>query len=64
MKNECPIVFTTAYDHYAIKAFKLDSIDYLLKPIDEDELKIAQVNVDQITQKEAETNIKITNIEQ
>lgn len=29
----CPIVFTTAYDEYAIKAFKVNSIDYLLKPI-------------------------------
>jgi DNA-binding LytR/AlgR family response regulator len=33
-----PIIFTTAYDHYALKAFKHNSIDYLLKPIDEDEL--------------------------
>ena len=33
------IIFTTAYDEYALKAFKLNSIDYLLKPIDEDELK-------------------------
>jgi two-component system LytT family response regulator len=29
----CPIVFTTAYDEYALKAFKVNSIDYLLKPI-------------------------------
>ncbi|CAM1366829.1 LytR/AlgR family response regulator transcription factor [Tenacibaculum xiamenense] len=35
------IIFTTAYDEYALKAFKLNSIDYLLKPIDDDELKIA-----------------------
>ena len=35
------IIFTTAYDEYALKAFKLNSIDYLLKPIDEDELKAA-----------------------
>ncbi len=35
------IIFTTAYDEYALKAFKLNSIDYLLKPIDEDELKSA-----------------------
>ena len=35
------IIFTTAYDEYALKAFKLNSIDYLLKPIDEDELKNA-----------------------
>ena len=37
------IIFTTAYDEYALKAFKLNSIDYLLKPLDEDEL-IAAVN--------------------
>lgn len=34
-----PIIFTTAYDEYAIRAFKSNSIDYLLKPIDEGELK-------------------------
>lgn len=35
------IIFTTAYDEYALKAFKLNSIDYLLKPLDEEELKMA-----------------------
>ncbi len=35
---KAPVVFTTAYDEYAIKAFKVNSIDYLLKPIDEDGL--------------------------
>jgi DNA-binding LytR/AlgR family response regulator len=35
------VVFTTAYDEYALRAFKLNSIDYLLKPIDVDELAIA-----------------------
>ncbi|WP_417235995.1 LytR/AlgR family response regulator transcription factor [Bizionia paragorgiae] len=35
------IIFTTAYDEYALKAFKLNSIDYLLKPIDQDELEAA-----------------------
>ena len=34
----CPVIFTTAFDEYAIKAFKVNSIDYLLKPIDLDEL--------------------------
>jgi two-component system, LytTR family, response regulator len=37
----CPIIFTTAYDDYAIRAFKLNSIDYLLKPIDGTELAAA-----------------------
>ncbi len=37
----CPIVFTTAYDEYAIRAFKVNGVDYLLKPVDEEELKRA-----------------------
>lgn len=37
----CPIIFTTAFDNYAIRAFKLNSIDYLLKPIDANELQAA-----------------------
>lgn len=31
---KCPVVFTTAYDEYALRAFKVNSIDYLLKPVD------------------------------
>lgn len=40
---ECttPIIFTTTYDEYAIKAFKLNSIDYLLKPIAKNEMSFA-----------------------
>ena len=34
----CPVIFTTAYDEYALEAFKVNSIDYLLKPIDPKEL--------------------------
>lgn len=34
----CPVIFTTAYDEYAIKAFKVNGIDYLLKPVDTEEL--------------------------
>ena len=41
VKVNVPIIFTTAFDEYAIKAFKLKSIDYLLKPIIQDDLKRA-----------------------
>jgi two-component system LytT family response regulator len=37
----CPIIFTTAYNEYAIRAFKVNSIDYLLKPVDRKELQMA-----------------------
>ena len=37
----CPIIFTTAYDEYALKAFEVNSIDYLLKPINEKDLQRA-----------------------
>jgi DNA-binding LytR/AlgR family response regulator len=41
IKVKSPIIFTTAYDQYAVKAFKANSVDYLLKPIDEKELENA-----------------------
>jgi len=41
VKIQSSIIFTTAYDEYALQAFKLNSIDYILKPIDDDELKAA-----------------------
>lgn len=35
---DCPVIFTTSYDQYAIRAFKVNSIDYILKPLDAGEL--------------------------
>ncbi|MFD1143653.1 LytR/AlgR family response regulator transcription factor [Larkinella insperata] len=41
MQLTIPVIFTTAYDEYMIKAFKVNSVDYLLKPVDYDELVAA-----------------------
>jgi DNA-binding LytR/AlgR family response regulator len=38
---EAPVIFTTAYDEYTLKAFKVNSVDYLLKPVEEEVLKVS-----------------------
>ncbi|MBK7873160.1 MAG: response regulator transcription factor [Saprospiraceae bacterium] len=44
---QSPAIFTTAYDQYTLKAFKLNSVDYLLKPIDPEELEQALTKFEQ-----------------
>ncbi len=54
VKVTCPIIFATAYEKYAIQAFEVNSIDYLLKPVQEDRLrqalnKFSELNQSQFT---------------
>jgi len=55
VKVNCPIIFTTAFDKYAIKAFKANGIDYLLKPIEKEDLSKAIQKVEKLKPK---TNIE------
>lgn len=54
------IIFTTAYDEYAIRAFKVNSVDYLLKPIDAEELKAA---FEKFKKRESQTGINFPHLE-
>lgn len=54
----CPIIFTTAYDAYAIRAFKLNSIDYLLKPIDVKELQGALAKFNALTRNDGNDSLQ------
>ena len=56
------IIFTTAYDEYALKAFKLNSIDYLLKPIDDEELQNAIEKYQKFSKKENKVQFDIEQI--
>lgn len=59
-----PVIFTTAFDEYAIKAFKVNSIDYLLKPIDPEELEHALEKFHQNFQKEEPDTPNLSMLEQ
>lgn len=58
----CPVIFTTAYDQYAVKAFKVNSVDYLLKPIDEAELKNALDKCRSMMEKNANPPLDIADL--
>jgi DNA-binding LytR/AlgR family response regulator len=59
-----PVIFTTAYDAYALKAFKVNSIDYILKPVDKEELNKALKKLQSFSKNESETKLLLTNIGQ
>lgn len=58
----CPIVFTTAYDEYAIRAFKVNGVDYLLKPVEEEDLKKAIDKCRSIIDKKITTPVDMTEL--
>ncbi len=49
---DIPVIFTTAYDQYAIDAFRVNSIDYLLKPVSRDQLKASLDKLKRISQQD------------
>jgi two-component system LytT family response regulator len=51
------IIFVTAYDEYAIKAIKFSALDYLLKPVDLEDLQYAVEKANEITQKEVKAKL-------
>jgi len=53
---EAPVIFTTAYDEYSLKAFKVNSIDYLLKPIEQEELEAAFQKFERLHQQQITYN--------
>ena len=56
------IIFTTAFDEYALQAFKLNSIDYLLKPIDEEELQAAVNQFDELKPQSQQVQLNFDDI--
>ncbi|MFI2744130.1 LytR/AlgR family response regulator transcription factor [Zhouia sp. PK063] len=56
------IIFTTAYDEYALKAFKLNSVDYLLKPIDDEELEVAVQKFEDAYQQKTATSFNFNDL--
>lgn len=61
---KCPVIFTTAYDEYALKAFKVNSIDYILKPVDKTELQAALQKLEKLTSTSDGTRKLLSSIEE
>lgn len=57
-----PVIFTTAYDAYALKAFKVNSIDYILKPVDKDDMERALKKLNSLTQGKDHATEMLANI--
>ena len=62
VKIEAPIIFTTAFDEYAIRAFKVNSVDYLLKPIEQESLEMAISKFKKIFSENIKIEAKISQV--
>ncbi|GCC51130.1 DNA-binding response regulator [Chryseotalea sanaruensis] len=63
VKVDVPVIFTTAYDQYAMKAFEVNSIDYLLKPVEPEKLRIALEKANRrVVKSEAQPTINYTEL--
>jgi DNA-binding LytR/AlgR family response regulator len=62
VRINCPVIFTTAYDEYALKAFKVNSIDYLLKPIDINSVRRALDKYRRLTGRSEVNNADLQNL--
>jgi DNA-binding LytR/AlgR family response regulator len=61
---DSPVIFTTAYDEYALRAFKVNSIDYILKPVDKEELSNALQKLKNLSGKKDQHSDILSNIAQ
>jgi len=61
MPVQCDIIFVTAFDNYALKAFKYNALDYLVKPVNIDELKAAVAKAEEKSQQK-NINLQLTNL--
>lgn len=61
VKITCPLVFITAFDQYALEAFKVNSIDYMLKPVKKGELTKV---IEQFNSRKEQTSMDFSNLQQ
>lgn len=62
VETDCPVIFITAFDQYAIDAFKVNSIDYLLKPVKKNELESAISKFKKMNMEPATSNLDINKL--
>ena len=59
---KAPVIFTTSYDEYALKAFKVNSVDYLLKPVQTEDLQAALTKYKRISENARKTDVNLESL--